>query len=115
MRTALVTGANRGIGLETARQLGKLGLRVVVGARDAKLGKEAVSEAALDALTVILSKQSPAVKANAVCPGWVRTRMGGASAPVSAEEAAGTVVWLATLPDDGPNGKVFRKRRELDW
>jgi NAD(P)-dependent dehydrogenase (short-subunit alcohol dehydrogenase family) len=40
-KVAFVTGANRGIGLETARQLGKLGILVVIGSRDAEKGKQA--------------------------------------------------------------------------
>ena len=41
-RTALVTGANKGIGFETARQLGKQGMTVLVGARDEVRGARAV-------------------------------------------------------------------------
>jgi NAD(P)-dependent dehydrogenase (short-subunit alcohol dehydrogenase family) len=40
-KVALITGANKGIGLETARQLGKLGVTVLVGARDLKRGEDA--------------------------------------------------------------------------
>jgi len=42
-RTALITGANKGIGLETARQLGRQGMTVLVGARDRERGARAVS------------------------------------------------------------------------
>jgi len=42
-KVALITGANKGIGLETARQLGKLGITVLVGARDAAKGEAAVA------------------------------------------------------------------------
>ncbi len=48
-------------------------------------------------------------------PGWVRTDMGGAAAPLSPEEGADTAVYLATLPDDGPSGRFFYERREIDW
>ncbi|MGZ3459225.1 MAG: SDR family oxidoreductase [Archangium sp.] len=49
---ALVTGANRGIGLETCRQLAKLGIRVVLTARREDKGREAVEKLAADGLTV---------------------------------------------------------------
>jgi NAD(P)-dependent dehydrogenase (short-subunit alcohol dehydrogenase family) len=230
-RTALVTGANRGIGLEAARQLGRAGLRVVVTARDvgaavetaerlrgegldvlhghldvsepggvdllaARLADDGVhvdalvnnagvlldeggsalditddllrdtlevnlfgplrtsraflpgmvergygrvvnvssgagqiadmtsyspaysiSKAALNALTrqLALAVPSEEVKVNSVCPGWVRTDMGGPSAPRSAEDAVDTIVWLGTLPEDGPTNGFFRDRRPISW
>jgi NAD(P)-dependent dehydrogenase (short-subunit alcohol dehydrogenase family) len=43
-KIALITGANRGIGFETARQLGARGIKVLVGARGADKGKEAESK-----------------------------------------------------------------------
>lgn len=44
MKTALVTGANRGIGLETAKQLAELGYSVFLGSRYTTLGKQAVDQ-----------------------------------------------------------------------
>jgi NAD(P)-dependent dehydrogenase (short-subunit alcohol dehydrogenase family) len=230
-RVALVTGANRGIGLEIARQLARRGLMVVVGARDAESGEAAaadigktvaaevldvteaagseravrsigdrfgrldvlvnnagilidagtsastvsldvvaktletnllgawrlsqaaiphmrrggygrivnvssamgtlgdlersggswpayrLSKAALDALTILLASElrGENILVNAAIPGWVRTRMGGSAAPRSVEEGADTAVWLATLPDDGPSGRLFEDRKPLDW
>jgi NAD(P)-dependent dehydrogenase (short-subunit alcohol dehydrogenase family) len=79
-------------------------------------GLYGVTKAALNALTVRLSKELPAsVKVSAMCPGWVRTRMGGQDATRSPEEAADTAVWLATLPDDGPTGGFFRNRKPIEW
>jgi NAD(P)-dependent dehydrogenase (short-subunit alcohol dehydrogenase family) len=76
----------------------------------------AVSKAALNALTVRLASEARGdVKVNAVCPGWVRTRMGGSAAPRSVEEGADTIAWLATLPADGPTGGFFRDRQRIRW
>ena len=43
-KVGLITGGNKGIGLETARQLGKLGITVLIGARDLAKGEAAVAE-----------------------------------------------------------------------
>jgi NAD(P)-dependent dehydrogenase (short-subunit alcohol dehydrogenase family) len=228
-RTALVTGGNRGIGLEVCRQLARRGLRVLLGARDPALGAEAVgvleseglrvrlerldvadeesvaalaqrlkragervdvlvnnagiypsaallgyggerelrealevnllgavrtcrafvpwmveagygrvvnvssgygsfgrglrgpapysiSKAALDAFTLKLAGEVRGdVKVNAASPGWVRTRMGGATAPRTVEEGADTIVWLATLSMSGASGGLFQDRKEAPW
>jgi NAD(P)-dependent dehydrogenase (short-subunit alcohol dehydrogenase family) len=225
-RTALVTGANRGIGLEVCRQLLALGHRVVLAARDERLGRAAAADlsgdvrveqldvsdpasvagcasrlardgvevdvlvnnagiytttpllhvdeaamrealevnfvgawrtcrawvpgmrdrgwgrvvsistgrgglepssppmsgayglgkAALQTLTrMVAAEAGPAVKVNAMSPGWVATRMGGAGAPRSVEEGADTAVYLATLPDDGPTDGFFYGREQVGW
>ncbi|MFZ0632384.1 MAG: SDR family oxidoreductase [Acidobacteriaceae bacterium] len=43
-KVAFITGGNKGLGLETARQLGKLGITVVIGSRDEAKGKEAAAK-----------------------------------------------------------------------
>jgi len=48
-----------------------------------------------------------------VDPGWVRTDMGGSNAPRSVEAGADTIVWLATLPPDGPTGGFFHDRKRI--
>jgi NAD(P)-dependent dehydrogenase (short-subunit alcohol dehydrogenase family) len=79
-------------------------------------GLYGVTKAALNALTVRLATElPPTVKVNAMCPGWVRTRMGGDGATRTPDEGADTAVWLATLPDDGPTGGFFRDREPIDW
>ena len=60
-------------------------------------GAYGVAKAALNALTVSAARALPdSVKVNAMCPGWVRTRMGGAGASRSPEQGAETIIWLAT-------------------
>ena len=70
-----------------------------------------VSKAAMNAMTRILSTElaGEGFLVNSACPGFVNTDMGGpmgAQKPV--EEGAAGIVWLATLPDDGPTGGFFR-------
>jgi NAD(P)-dependent dehydrogenase (short-subunit alcohol dehydrogenase family) len=70
-----------------------------------------VSKAALNAMTRILSAElrDERFLVNSACPGFVNTDMGGqfgAKKPV--DEGAAGIVWLATLPDDGPTGGFFR-------
>lgn len=230
-RVALVTGANRGIGLEVTRQLARLGFRCVLGARDNEKGQQAanefnkdgldviarqldvtnqesidgalrwfeerfdkldvlvnnaailydswqravnadlnivreafetntlgawrmcqafipllrksrharivnvssesgslavmgggtpaysVSKVALNALTRMLADElkSSGILVNSVCPGWVATDMGGPDAPRTVEEGAASVLWAATLPDNGPTGGFFRDGQPLEW
>ena len=76
-----------------------------------------ISKVALNAITRIFADelQGTNVLINSVCPGWVRTYMGGQDADLSPAEAADTIVWLATLPNDGPSGGFFRKRIAIPW
>lgn len=79
-------------------------------------GAYGVTKAALNALTVRLAEElPPTIKVNAMCSGWVQTRMGGPGATRSPEATADTAVWLATLPDDGPTGGFFKDRKPIDW
>jgi len=78
----------------------------------------AASKSALNVFTMTLDDALPDdadVKANALCPGWVHTRMGGEAAPRTPEEGADTALWLATLPADGPSGGFFRDRERIPW
>lgn len=78
------------------------------------------SKSAVNALTALFAKQlkHSNIKVNSASPGWTRTAMGGDEAPLSVTEGADTAVWLATLPEDGPNGGFFsssRSRGAIDW
>jgi NAD(P)-dependent dehydrogenase (short-subunit alcohol dehydrogenase family) len=230
MKTALITGANKGIGFEVARELGKRGFHVLVGARDSQKGREAtealkkggaiatfipldvsdaesianavhvvsevadhlevlvnnagvivegdtmvtqldagtvnktlqtntfgpllvtqaflpllsrsnaprvinvssgggqlsdgmdtwapaycLSKTALNAVTCLFAAALPNVSINSVCPGWVRTDMGGANAPRSVEEGADTIVWLAADAPEDLTGKFLRDRKPIPW
>jgi NAD(P)-dependent dehydrogenase (short-subunit alcohol dehydrogenase family) len=230
-RVALITGANRGIGLETAKQLGRRGFHVVVGSRDERSGQQAVdaiaqeggtgqvlaldvsdsasivsaaaelarsvdhldvlvnnagvypdegmdiltipraqmtetfhvntfgpleitqaflpllrrapsarvinlssgygqleglspgvpsyclSKLAINGLTIMLAEalRADGIAVNSVCPGWVRTDMGGPNATRSVDEGADTVVWLADEAPKTFTGRFFRDRQEIPW
>jgi NAD(P)-dependent dehydrogenase (short-subunit alcohol dehydrogenase family) len=230
MKTALVTGANKGIGYEVARQLGGKGFHVFIGARDSQKGRDAaqalkdggaiatfvrldisnaqsivdavhaiseiaehldvlvnnagvlldtdsaiaqvdaqtvndtlqtntlgpllvtqaflpllsrsnaprvinvssgggqlndgmdtwapaycLSKTALNAVTCLFAAALPDVSINSVCPGWVRTDMGGANATRSVEQGADTIVWLATDAPKNLTGKFLRDRKPIPW
>jgi NAD(P)-dependent dehydrogenase (short-subunit alcohol dehydrogenase family) len=76
-----------------------------------------LSKILLNGITVLLAKElrGTNILVNAACPGWVRTEIGGAQAPLSPEQGAATPVWLATLPDDGPTGGFFREQQPVPW
>ncbi len=230
-QTMLITGANRGIGLETARQLAQRGFQIIVGARDAKSAANAVkdiqkaggravflpldvsdpaiiraaakefsrqfqhldvlinnagiypdknvnildvprermvetfqtntfgalevtqaflpylrksvaprvinvssgygqldglssnvpsyclSKLALNGLTIMLAQalKGDRIAVNSMCPGWVRTDMGGANADRSVEEGADTAVWLAADAPHELTGRFFCDRKEIPW
>lgn len=91
-----------------------------MGALHDMRGREAayrVSKTGLNALTRIMASelQASGIKVNAICPGWVRTDMGGSNAPRNVVQGARGIVWAATLPADGPTGGFFRDGEALDW
>ncbi len=73
-----------------------------------------ISKAALNAMTLIYAAEERDITFNAMCPGWVKTAMGGSAATREVEKGAETAVWLATA-ESIPNGKFFRDKKEIDW
>jgi NAD(P)-dependent dehydrogenase (short-subunit alcohol dehydrogenase family) len=76
-----------------------------------------VSKTGLNALTRIFAAElrERGVLVNSVCPGWVKTDMGGPQARLAPEEGVRTIVWAATLPGDGPTGGFFRNLAPIPW
>lgn len=75
-----------------------------------------VSKSLLNAITRHLAYElnDRGILVNAMCPGWVKTDMGGKSAPRSVEQGADTAVWLATASRIS-TGKFYRDRKEIPW
>jgi NAD(P)-dependent dehydrogenase (short-subunit alcohol dehydrogenase family) len=227
MKTVLITGANRGIGFETAKQLGKLGYFVFFTARDKKTGEKTFIKSLIEGMFVqmditdlnsinkafeLISKRKKSldvlinnagvlldsdnnvidfddktlyetfntnvfgalkvtrkfsrllksgsriinvssgggsmndevggwaplycvtksalnsvtkqsayelrrrnIAVNSVCPGWVRTEMGGRGATRSMERGAETIVWLAHEAPLKLTGRFFRDKKEIEW
>src|ERR1044072_2528602 len=74
-----------------------------------------ISHTALNGVTAQLAAALPKFAVNSVCPGWVRTDMGGSGATRSVEEGADTIVWLATDAPQKLTGKFLRDRKEIPW
>ena len=75
-----------------------------------------VSKVGVNALTRALARElAPrGILVDSVCPGWVKTDMGGEHAPRSVQEGADTV-WAAVGGAASATGKLFRDRREANW
>ncbi len=76
-----------------------------------------ISKTALNAVTAIFAAEldGSGISINAVCPGWVRTDMGGGNADRSPEQGADCAVWLATSADSNLSGGFYRDRQLIDW
>jgi NAD(P)-dependent dehydrogenase (short-subunit alcohol dehydrogenase family) len=74
-----------------------------------------ISKTALNGVTSQLAAALPKFAVNSVCPGWVRTDMGGENASRSVEEGADTIAWLATEAPQELTGKFLRDRKEIPW
>jgi len=74
-----------------------------------------ISKTALNGVTVQLAAALPKFSVNSVCPGWVRTDMGGQNASRSVAEGADTIVWLASEAPQDLTAKFLRDRKEIPW
>jgi len=74
-----------------------------------------ISKTALNGVTVQLAAALPDFAVNSVCPGWVRTDMGGSSATRSVEQGAAGIVWLAADAPQNLTGKFLRDRKVIPW
>lgn len=76
-----------------------------------------LSKLALNGATILLADalKSKNIAVYAMCPGWVKTDMGGSSAPRTPEQGADTAIWLATEGKMQQSGKFFRNRTEQPY
>ena len=99
--------------------LGSLTLHSTPGSPiyEAKAFAYDASKTALNAFTVHLAHElrNTPIKVNSAHPGWVKTEMGGPSAPMEITDGARTSVQLATLPPEGPTGGFFHMGDPLPW
>jgi NAD(P)-dependent dehydrogenase (short-subunit alcohol dehydrogenase family) len=88
-----------------------------LGGLSADVPSYCLSKLALNGVTLMLDQRlrGQGIAVNSMCPGWVRTDMGGPGASRSVEEGADTAVWLATDAAQESSGKFFRDRKEIDW
>lgn len=87
-------------------------------ARGGAAASYGITKAAINALVSTLATElnGTGTLVNAVCPGLTATYPGAedmGARPVT--DGAASVVWAATLPDDGPTGGFFRDGRPLPW
>jgi len=74
-----------------------------------------ISKTTLNGVTSQLAAALPKFAVNSVCPGWVRTDMGGAGAPRSVEQGADGIVWLAGDAPQNLTGKFLQDRKMIPW
>jgi NAD(P)-dependent dehydrogenase (short-subunit alcohol dehydrogenase family) len=76
-----------------------------------------ISKTALNAVTVQLAEalKPKGIAVNAVCPGWVRTDMGGSEAPRSLEEGADSILWLILQAGPQVTGGFWRDGKPIAW
>ncbi|WP_243556150.1 SDR family NAD(P)-dependent oxidoreductase [Priestia megaterium] len=80
------------------------------------VGAYKLSKLILNGLTqLIAAERTKDIKINAVDPGWVSSDMGGPSAPRTPQQAASSILWLATIGPGGPSGGFFKDGKQINW
>ena len=102
-----IVNVSSGSGQLTGMGVGEAGYRI------AKTGLNAVT--AIFAAELKADPKARDILVNCMCPGWVKSDMGGPHATRSLAQGADTAVWLATLPKGGPSGGFFRDRKLIPW
>jgi NAD(P)-dependent dehydrogenase (short-subunit alcohol dehydrogenase family) len=74
-----------------------------------------ISKTAVNGVTVQLAAKLPKFAVNSVCPGWVRTDMGGSNATRSVAEGASGIVWLACEAPQSLTAKFVKDRKVTPW
>lgn len=76
-----------------------------------------ISKTALNMVTNLFASevQGEDICVNSVCPGWVKTDMGGPNADRNIDQGVKSILWAAILPKGGPNGGFFRDGERLPW
>jgi len=76
-----------------------------------------ISKTSVNVITRIIADElsDSNILINSMCPGWVKTDMGGDGATRELAEGADTAIWLATLPDHSTSGLFYRDRKQIDW
>ncbi|MGH8377622.1 MAG: SDR family NAD(P)-dependent oxidoreductase [Gammaproteobacteria bacterium] len=76
-----------------------------------------ISKTALNVVTRVFANELRPrnILVNSVCPGWVKTDMGGAHASRSIEKGVETIVWLASAPEATESGFFWRDRKKIPW
>lgn len=74
-----------------------------------------VSKTLVNAITLQWAAADASRHYYAVDPGWTQTDMGGQNAPLSVQEGADTIVWLAMEPRAPASGVFYRQREPVAW
>ncbi len=107
-----------------ARLMGKGGRIVNVSSAGGQLSRPSswspaycISKTTLNAITVQLAValKSRGIAVTAVCPGWVRTDMGGPGAPRSLQQGADSILWPVLKAEPGTTGGLWQDGKRIDW